>query len=115
METIYLQGTYILYLKYLCIIDFQGKILWFFLQLGESESEKLDLRDQSERLEERIAELMTSSAVYIATESTQAVTGLQETLKAKDQYINQLEQELVMMKKEANKTVSKKTQYIVGL
>ncbi|KAK3584713.1 hypothetical protein CHS0354_036490 [Potamilus streckersoni] len=70
-------------------------------QLIESESQRLDLEDQVQVLEERLEEFHTNNAVQ------QQSTNLDETLKAKDQYISKLEQEKETIEEEFKKLKGK--------
>ena len=81
-------------------------------QLAESESEKLDLVDHIQALEERLQELTTLSEVSAvggnakdADSAANKYGELQETLKAKDHYIQQLERQLAAAQAESNKVV----------
>ncbi|KAL3865389.1 hypothetical protein ACJMK2_042780 [Sinanodonta woodiana] len=70
-------------------------------QLIESESQRLDLEDQVQVLQERLEEFQTTNAVQ------QQSTNFDETLKAKDQYISKLEQEKETIEQEFKKLKGK--------
>lgn len=84
----------------------------FFFQLAESESEKLDLLDRIQALEERLQELTSSAAVSAvdgngkdAGSAAKNCGDLEETLNAKDHYIQQLERQLTAVQANSNKVV----------
>ena len=81
-------------------------------QIAESESEKLDLLDRIQALEEHLQELTsppTASSVggnrNGAEGTTQNSGELHETLNAKDHYIQQMERQLATVQADSNKAV----------
>ncbi|KAL8580000.1 hypothetical protein ACOMHN_015866 [Nucella lapillus] len=83
------------------------------VKLNESESEKLDLQDRIQALEERLQEVTSAATVALSSRDGGSKTGvgsrettasdLQETLHAKDLYIQQMEGQLVAAEDKSKK------------
>ncbi|KAK7492588.1 hypothetical protein BaRGS_00016254, partial [Batillaria attramentaria] len=102
------------------LASLQARVRQLEKDLGESESEKLDLQDRIQALEERLSEVSLAASAATHGDTVNTVTGagddggvvgrkgqpqgLSETLKAKDHYIEQLEKQLATTQGEANKT-----------
>nr|KAG5703685.1 hypothetical protein BaRGS_002559 [Batillaria attramentaria] len=108
------------------LASLQARVRQLEKDLGESESEKLDLQDRIQALEERLSEVSLAASAATHGDTVNTVTGagddggvvgrkgqpqgLSETLKAKDHYIEQLEKQLATTQGEANKTMGKVAQ-----
>ena len=78
------------------------------LQIGQLESEKLDLQEQVIALEEQLEKLTEN----LRSSDFQENNECQNTIKAKDQYIKQLTSENETMKEQLRKLVSKQNYYL---
>ena len=91
-------------------LSFVKDCMTSFLQLAEAQKQNLELQDQVERLEQRleVLEQSTEAAAAGASVSTEDSGNdiCQQTIKAKDQYIQKLEQETQQVQQQIATLVS---------